>query len=90
MVLVNIMNQRFLDPCLSSPVDSAQPTDPAGYSPPIPMPTYVVVNCRVTEGLTTRMAYKEAPSSEDVEHADFRAVPVRAGGEGSEDDQDDG
>ena len=27
-------------PLFTSPVDSAQPTDPAGYSPPIPMPTF--------------------------------------------------
>jgi len=39
MVLVKRMNQVFLVPDLSSPVDSAQPTLPAGYSPPMPIPT---------------------------------------------------
>jgi hypothetical protein len=34
--LVNRINHLFLDPSRSSPVLSAQPTDPAGYSPPIP------------------------------------------------------
>jgi len=40
MEFVNKMNHMFLEPALSSPVDSAHPTEPAGYSPPIPMPTY--------------------------------------------------
>ena len=31
--VVNMMNQRFRWPSLSSPVDSAQATLPAGYSP---------------------------------------------------------
>jgi hypothetical protein len=38
-VLVNMINQRFLVPFFNSPVDSAAPTLPAGYSPPIPIPT---------------------------------------------------
>ena len=42
MVLVKRMNHMFLVPDLSSLVDSAAPTLPAGYSPPIPMPTYQV------------------------------------------------
>lgn len=40
MVLVNMMNHRFREPDLSSPVDSAAPTLPAGYSPPMPIPTF--------------------------------------------------
>lgn len=40
IVLVNMMNHRFREPDLSSPVDSAAPTLPAGYSPPMPMPTF--------------------------------------------------
>lgn len=34
--LVKRINHLFRVPSLSSPVDSAQPTLPAGYSPPIP------------------------------------------------------
>jgi hypothetical protein len=33
---VKRMNHLLRVPCLSSPVDSAQPTLPAGYSPPMP------------------------------------------------------
>ncbi len=86
-------------PLLISPVDSAQPTLPAGYSPPIPIPTYR--NLRSAEPFTHgthppphprthRRTHKESPGGEDVEHADGVAVVVRSGGEGGEDDQDDG
>ena len=34
--LVKRMNHLLRLPDLSSPVDSAQPTEPAGYSPPMP------------------------------------------------------
>jgi hypothetical protein len=34
---VKRMNHLLRDPSLSSPVDSAQPTLPAGYSPPMPI-----------------------------------------------------
>ena len=37
--LVNIMNHIFLVPDLTSPDASAAATLPAGYSPPIPIPT---------------------------------------------------
>ena len=35
--LVNKMNHLFLEPSFRSPVFSAHPTLPAGYSPPIPL-----------------------------------------------------
>lgn len=38
-VLVKRMNQRLRVPDLSSALASEQPTEPAGYSPPMPMPT---------------------------------------------------
>lgn len=44
MVFVKRMNHMFLVPDLSSLVDSAAPTLPAGYSPPMPMPTYLSVS----------------------------------------------
>jgi len=36
---VNIMNHRFRVPLFNSPVASEQATEPAGYSPPMPIPT---------------------------------------------------
>lgn len=36
---VKRMNHRFRVPDFNSPLDSAQLTLPAGYSPPMPMPT---------------------------------------------------
>lgn len=39
MTLVNRMNHLFLVPLFNSPVASLQATEPAGYSPPIPIPT---------------------------------------------------
>jgi hypothetical protein len=87
MVLVKRMNHVLRVPDLSSPVDSAQPTLPAGYSPPMPIPTCIGVSDgpkNVREGVS----YKEPPRRHDVEHADRIAVVVRPSGERGKDDQD--
>jgi len=94
MLLVKRMNHMFLLPDLSSPVDSAHPTLPAGYSPPMPMPT-----CARTSYQRSALfyietldwaAYKEAPGCQDVEHADRVAMIVGTRRQSRKDDEDDG
>lgn len=82
IVLVNMTNQKLRVPLFSSPVDSAQPTLPAGYSPPMPIPTYasrlVSNSSDVLQKLRYQrhVTYEEAPGGQDVEHADSIAMVV--------------
>jgi hypothetical protein len=78
IVLVNRMNHVFLVPDFSSLVDSAHPTLPAGYSPPMPMPTCNAI--RLVGKHEVGPTYKEAPGGQDVEHAHRVTVVVRTGG----------
>lgn len=87
IVLVKMMNHMLRVPDFSSLVDSAQPTLPAGYSPPIPMPTYPKLSdTRVSLTARSTPTYKEAPSRQNIEHADGVAMVVRPSRESSEDD----
>lgn len=99
MLLVNKMNHRLRVPFLSSPLDSAQPTLPAGYSPAACQLRHPTTPChsqafhayeRGERRTANAHADKEAPRRQHVEHADRLALVVGARGEGREDDEDDG
>lgn len=94
MVLVKRMNQRLRVPSLSSPLVSAQPTLPAGYSPILKTES-ASKQLWTAESVAKRHtsntnADKESPSSQHVEHADSIAVVVGTSGQGGKDNEDDG
>ena len=84
-----MMNMKCLQPLLTSPVDSAHETDPAGYSPPMPMPTWTGGREHSVRHREWGRAYEEAPDGQHGEHACGLAVVVGAGGQGGEDDEYD-
>lgn len=71
---------------------------PAGYSPPMPIPTCTAKpvasvlagpeRCFLLLDIAT--THKEPPRGEDLEHADDGAMVVAARAESGEDDEDDG
>lgn len=89
MVLVKRMNHLCLVPFFRSPVDSAHPTLPAGYSPEI-----VVSSVLLSEALfyfllhtSDTDAYKETPGGQYIKHANRVAAVVGRRGEGCKDDE---
>lgn len=80
------MNHLFRVPFWISPVASAAATEPAGYSPPIPIPAGV--SLVYAEG--RERTEEEAADGEHDEDAVGGATTVRAGAEGRKDDEEDG
>ena len=83
------MNQRFRCPSLSSPVDSAQATLPAGYSPLLHSQPNFLLN--KVKSIPNADTHKEPPRSQSRKKSlSAAASAVRAGGKGREDEEDDG
>jgi hypothetical protein len=86
---VKRMNHLLRVPSLSSPVDSAQPTEPAGYSPPMPGEVssyfYFSLGGVITDSKEEAVRSK---SSEKASGAPARAI--RSSAKCGEDDDNDG
>ena len=94
MEFVNKMNHLFRVPLLSSPLDSAQPTLPAGYSP-IEGSQLLLGRKRINiEGRVARTSNadtdKEPPGGQHVEHSNRLTLVVGSSGQSGKDNQNQG